>query len=200
MMQLDRMPSILAAFDAMVYASVISSADAGKLTALVQGSAQEEDAQEPGAPAAAVYESHSGGVVDTLEGLLEKAEDQLDKLRKAETTALHNFELLAQSLEDEIKYATKDMGAAKASKAASEEAKSTAEGDLDVTSKDLAADVQELADVHHSCETTAADFEAATKSRGEELKALAAAKKVISETMGGAGALTYGLDQVSFLQ
>merc|ERR1719335_624086 len=185
----------------MVQASVISNADASKLASFVQGSQQDsDDDQEPGAPAAAVYESHSGGIVDTLEGLLEKAQEQLDSLRKTETAALHNFELLKQSLEDEIKFATKDLAAAKTGVAAAAEAKTVAEGDLTVTSKDLASDIKELADVHHSCETTAADFEAASKSRGDELKALADAKAVISSTTGSAGALTYGLDQVSFLQ
>merc|ERR1719456_2178117 len=194
MMQLSRMPSIVQALDTMVQASMISAADGGKLTALIQGSTQDSD-EDPGAPAAAVYESHSAGIVDTLEGLLEKAQEQLDSLRKTETNSQHNFEMLKQSLEDEIKFATKDLAASKASMAASEEAKSVAEGDLEVTSKDLAEDIKELADVHHSCETTAADFEAATTSRGEELKALAAAKAAISDNTGAAGALTYGLDQ-----
>jgi len=203
MMQLSRMPSILQALDTMVRASVISAADGGKLTALVQSSAQasqDSEDEDPGAPAGAVYESHSGGIIDTLEGLLEKAQEQLDALRKAETTALHNYEMLKQSLEDEMKFATKDLAAAKTGVAAASEAKSVAEGDLEVTSKDLASDVKELAEVHHSCEVTAADFESATTSRGEELKALAEAKSAISSSTGAAGSLTYGFDQVSFLQ
>merc|ERR1719387_604864 len=46
----------------------------------------------------------------------------------------------------------------------------------------------------------AEEFELATKSRGEELKALATAKKVIAESTGGAAGQSYGLNQVSFLQ
>merc|ERR1719162_2764223 len=88
----------------------------------------------------------------------------------------------------------------KKSKAASEEAKATAEGDLDVTSKGLAEDVKALAELHHNCMTKASDFEAETTSRGEELKALATAKKIITETTSGAAGQSYGLDQVSFLQ
>jgi len=48
--------------------------------------------------------------------------------------------------------------------------------------------------------TKAQDFEASTKSRGEELNALAAAKKVIAETTSGAARQGYGLNQVSLLQ
>merc|ERR1719456_566331 len=92
----------------MVQASVFSSADASRLTALAQTS---DD--DTGAPAAAVYESHSGGILDTLAGLLEKAETQLDEARAKETSAKNNFEMLKQSLSDEIKFANKDMAAAK---------------------------------------------------------------------------------------
>lgn len=47
--------------------------------------------------------------------------------------------------------------------------------------------------------TKAQDFEAETKSRGEELKALAVAKKALSDNTAGAVSNTY-LSQVSFLQ
>merc|ERR1719198_833174 len=44
--------------------------------------------------------------------------------------------------------------------------------------------------------TGAEDFQAETKSRGEELKALATAKKVLQEALGGAAAQTYSFLQV----
>merc|ERR1719399_2174018 len=144
----------------MVQASVFSSADAKRLTALAQTS--EEDDQSPGAPAAAVYESHSGGILDTLAGLLEKAEAQLDEARAKETAAKNNFEMLAQSLSDEIKFANKDMAAAKKGLDESAETKAKAEGDLSATTKDLNADTKSLADLHHECMTTANDFEMET--------------------------------------
>merc|ERR1719353_1711884 len=46
----------------------------------------------------------------------------------------------------------------------------------------------------------AEEFELSTKSRGEELNALATAKKIIKESTGGAAGQSYGLNQVSFLQ
>merc|ERR1711972_245885 len=75
-----------------------------------------------------------------------------------------------------------------------------ADGDLTVTKKDLAADKEAKDDLHAACMEKAEDFEAETKSRGEELKALAEAKKVIKETTGGAEDISYGLNQVSFIQ
>jgi chromosome segregation ATPase len=197
MMQLQRAGSVVQALSVMVQATAISSADAEKLTSLLQNSGESD---EPGAPAAAVYKSHSGGIVETLTELLEKAEGQLDEARKTETKNIQAYEMLASSLKDEIKYATKDMDKAKKDLGAAEEAKATAEGDLAVTSKDLAEDIEALATLHSDCMKGAEDFEAETKSRAEELKALATAKKVISETTAGAADLSYGLNQVSLLQ
>merc|ERR1719443_1775579 len=201
MLQLRGATSLSQALAAMVQSAALSSADASRLTALVQSSQSAEDEDESvGAPDPSVYEGHSGGIISTLEGLLEKAESQLAEARKTETSSLHNFEMLKQALEDEIKFATKDMGEAKADSAAASEHKATAEGDLSVSTADLAADVKSLADLHHDCMTKASEFEEATKSRGEELKALAEAKKIISEKTGGAASLTYGFAQVSLLQ
>merc|ERR1719235_2633889 len=108
--------------------------------------------------------------------------------------------MLKQSLTDEIEFANKDMDKAKKGLSESQEKKATAEGDLDVTSKDLAEDIKTKSTLHSDCMSAAEEFELATKSRGEELKALATAKKVIKESTGGAAEQTYGLNQLSFLQ
>merc|ERR1719171_2516642 len=108
--------------------------------------------------------------------------------------------MMKQSLEDSIKYGNKDLDKAKKGLAAAGEAKGTAEGDLAVTSKALKADIASLAELHRDCMTKAEEFEAATKSRGEELKALAEAKKVLSSSTVGAEAQTYDLAQVSLMQ
>merc|ERR1719401_439013 len=107
---------------------------------------------------------------------------------------------MEQGLKDEIRFGKKEMSEAKKSLAASAEKKAGAEADLAQTSKALAEDVKTLADLHSSCLTYAQNYEAETKSRGEELKALAAAKKVINENTVGAEGATYGLNQVSFTQ
>jgi len=192
--------NIAMALSAMVQASMLSSSDASRLTALVQNKA-ESDEDDTGAPDPAAYKGHSDGIIGTLEDLLEKAEAQLEKAQKTETANKNNYEMLKQSLEDEIKFANKDMGEAKTGLAASEEGKATAEGDLSVTKKDLAEDQATLKTLHQDCMKGADDFQLEAKSRGEELEALATAKKVLKDALG-ASAQTYGaaLDQVSFLQ
>merc|ERR1719324_1926071 len=108
--------------------------------------------------------------------------------------------MLAQSLKDEIRYGTKDMDKAKKDLASSAQNKATAEGDLAVTSKDLDEDISTLSTLHQDCMKGAEDFEAEMKSRGEELKALSTAKKVIADATSGAADISYSFQQVSFLQ
>merc|ERR1719409_859643 len=92
------------------------------------------------------------------------------------------------------------MDKAKKGLAESQEKKAGAEGDLEVTSKDLAEDIKAKSTLHQDCMSAAEEFELSTKSRGEELKALATAKKIIQESTGGAAGQSYGLNQISFLQ
>merc|ERR1719215_1740299 len=197
MLQLGGANNVVQALSVLVDASSLSTADAHRLTALVQSSSEEDDV---GAPAGAVCESHSGGIVETLTDLLDKSEEQLDAARNKETKDLHAFEMLEQSLKDEIKYSNKELKEAKGGIAAAGEKKASLEGDLGITSKDLAGDTAALGDLHQECMMKAEEFEAETKSRGEESAALAKAKEVITENVGGAEDLSYGLNQVSLLQ
>jgi len=194
---------VVQAISAMVQASVFSSADAKRLTSFAQAAQAAQDSDgldDSGAPDAAVYEGHSGGIVDVLQNLLDKAQEQLDGARKAETTDTHNFAMLKQSLSDSIKADNNDFDNAKKGIAASGQAKATAEGDLAVTSKELKEDLATKEDLHQNCLSKAQDFELETKSRAEELKALAEAKKVLTESSGGADDIAYGFSQASFLQ
>jgi len=203
MLQLKNVFSLTQTLSLMVEASALSEKDGRKLAAFLQNRHESEDADDDAslnAPAAAVYEGHSGNIIETLENLLEKAEEQLAEIRKKETAALNNYEMLKQALTDDINFANKDMDEQKKGLAASGEIKAVAEGDLLVTTKDLQADTVSLADLHKDCLTKAQDFESATQSRGEEIKALAEAKKVIIEKTGGADKITYGPSQTSFLQ
>jgi len=188
MLQLKNSENVLQAFQVMVQASLIETSDADRLTAFVQNQntqkesdADADDDEEAGAPAAAVYKSKAGGVVDMINDLLEKAEGQLDELRKKEVKSRNDFELLKQSLKDEVAFAAKDLEEAKKGIAASKEKKATAEGDLETTTKDLKEDIKAKSTLHHDCKTKASAFEAETNSRGDELKALATAKKLIKE-------------------
>merc|ERR1719183_1618481 len=180
MMQFQHSGNVVHALSAMVSAEAISSSDGSKLTALLQS---DSDDEETGAPAGAVFENSagSGNILDTLNGLLDKANGQLEGARETEKSSAQNFELLRMSLNDQIKFANKELEEAKKNKAESEEYKGTAEGDLGVTTADLNDDLSSLASLHHDCMTKASEFETEVTSRGEELKALATAKKIVIE-------------------
>jgi len=105
--------------------------------------------------------------------------------------------MLKQSLTDQIEADTKDMEEEKSLKAATEESKAIAEGDLAETTKELSGDSGSLADAQSTCMQVAADHEAMVKSRSEELTAIATAKKVLSETSGGAVEQSYSFVQVA---
>jgi len=188
--------SMVKSLGAVIDAASFSIQDQKNLAALVQ-SQQGADDEELGAPAAAVYKSKSGGIFDILEDMKEKAEGQLADLRKAESTTKHNFNMLKQSLDDQIEADSKDMNEEKSIKASNEENKAVAEGDLAETVKGLAEDKKALATASSTCMTVAADHEATVKSRNEELNAIATAKKILSETTSGAVGQSYSFLQMS---
>jgi len=183
------------ALSAMVQASLIDGADGARLTAFVQAARGESDDLEQGAPSASTYDRQDANILEVLQDLQEKAEDQLEAARKKEVAAAQNFELRKQALDDEIRFAKRDMEQAKKGIASYAEKKSTAEGELQKSTKDLVADGGTKSALRHECMAKAEDFATETKSRAEELKALAAAKQMLQEVVSGSAS-----DDASFLQ
>jgi chromosome segregation ATPase len=192
----SNMAKLTQAIGVVVDAAAFNAEDKSKLVALVQASADDDD-DDAGAPAPDAYQSKSGGIVDVLAGMKEKAEGELSELRKAEENAAHNFNMLKQSLEGQIGADSKDMDEEKTAKAEAEGQKATDEGDLSVTTKDLAENEAELAKITSGCLQTAADYEEAIRAREEELKVIAEAKKILQETSAGAVSQTYDFVQVT---
>ena len=83
----------------MVEAAAFSTRINKRLSALVQCQRGSDDSFM-GAPAAAVYNSKPAGIVDVFVNLREKAESELTDSRKATGRGPHNFDLLAQCLND----------------------------------------------------------------------------------------------------
>merc|ERR1712032_350965 len=115
---------------------------------------------------------------------------------KAESNSKHNYEMLKQSLEDQIAADTKDMDEEKAGKAEAEEGKAAAEGDLEVTNNELKAAQEALEVSNANCMQVAADHESTVKGREEELKVIAEAIQILKDTTSGAEKQTYSLLQV----
>jgi len=201
MAQLAGASNVASALSALVQASAIEAADRNKLTALIQSQNQADDeSMDAGAPAAATYEGHSDGIISALDGLAEKAQENLADVRKTEAEAKHAYEMKKQSLTDQLKFANNDLDASKKGSSAAKEKKAVAEGELSATTEDLKASEMSLEELQHDCMEKATAYEEETKSRGEELKALGEAKKVIEESTGGAAEQVYVQEAPSFVQ
>merc|ERR1719235_434106 len=135
--------------------------------------------QPAGAPDPAAYKSKSGGIVDTLEDMLEKAKGELADAQKAEMNSKFDYDMLKQKLEDMMANGEKVMDETKKAKAAAEEAKATAQGELDTASKTLSDSSTHLKDLQQECMAKAEEYETSQHSRSEELTALDTAKKVL---------------------
>jgi len=195
-MDTSSVQGLISGLSAVVDAAGLDSADKKALVAFVQGQ-QSADDEDTGAPDPAAYRSHSTGIVDVLENLKAKAEEQLADLRKAESNAKQNYALLRQSLEDQAAYDTKEMNEEKAFKSETDEGKATASGELKATATLLADTQASLSSVQAGCMQLASDHDASVASRTAELKTLAEATKILTETSSGAVDQTYSLLQES---
>merc|ERR1719265_668443 len=84
---------------------------------------------------------------------------------------------------------------------ASQETKSSAKGDLSVTTVDYQEDTQTLQTLHHDCMEGADEFHITTQSRKEELEAIQKAKEILAKAQPAAAQhYDSALDQVSLLQ
>merc|ERR1719329_179497 len=174
------MNGVIAGLKSVLDAAAIGAGDQKLLTGLLQNQqGDDDDDLSFGAPSAAAYKSHGGGIMDVLEDLKEKAENELADLRKAESNAAHNYDMLKQSLTDQVGADNKDKDDETTAKNAAEETKATAEGDLTNTVKDLADASNALQVANTNCMQVAADHEATVQSRNEELKAIAQATKIL---------------------
>jgi len=191
----SNMQALTQALGTVIDAAAFTGSDRKKLMAMVQQSSDDEDS-ETGAPAPANYKNKSGGIIDILEDMKEKAEGELSDLRKSEGGAKAEYMMLKQSLDGQVGADTKDLDDEKSGKAAAEEEKAAAEGDLTGTTKDLANAEGDLASSNMNCMTTAADHEATLAAREEELAVIAKAKKILEETSSGGVSQSYSFVQI----
>ena len=116
--QASSMSGITGALQALLDSNTVNSMNKAKVQALLQSTTDMDDLAPAGAPAPDAYASHSGGILSTLEDMMEKAAAQRADGQKAEMIAQHNFGLLEQKLKDEIADQEKQLKAQKKAKQA----------------------------------------------------------------------------------
>merc|ERR1719443_1629524 len=127
------------------------------------------------------FESSSGGILDTIADMQEKAEASLSSTRKDEMEAAHAYAMVKQGLEDEISVAKKMLSEATLTRSTTTEELNTAKASLGETKTTLEADEKYLEELKQSCTTKATEWAARQKQASEETAAIQKAKDILSE-------------------
>merc|ERR1719146_244454 len=100
--------------------------------------------------------------------------------------AAHEFTMLKQTLELQIKGSMQELAANKEGKQVGSQGLAAAEKSLAVTKKGLAQDTESLATFKRECQDKARAWEAESSEGKAELKALASAKDILVKKFSGA--------------
>merc|ERR1719235_432136 len=179
-----QMEAVTSAINAVINGISIKTESKRKLKAFLQqansNTADDElTLKQPQAKMVA-YESKSGGILQTIKDMQEKAEGELSDLRKKEMSNTHNFKMIEQGLNAEIAHGNEKLGLAKSAKVSAEEAIGTATGDQTETAKTKAADEEYSKNLKTECETTAMEWDARQKSAKEEMAAIDKASEILT--------------------
>ena len=98
-------------------------------------------------PLSAYRPHRSDGIVDMLEKLKDKFEEERNTCEKEEMEKKHAYQMMMQDLQDEIERATAEKGRKVKSKATREEDAAGFKGDLADTTADKEADEKYLSDM-----------------------------------------------------
>lgn len=177
-----KLTAMSGALSAIIEASWLDASNRNKLKNFLET----EDEFSLKQPQASVknYENHSGGIVETLEDMKDKAETALNNLRREETKARHAFELIKQSLADAVTNLEKEISEAKSSKSGASEALAKAQGDLSNTEAAKKADQDYVAKLTLECNNKASEWAERQKSAQAEMAALAKGHEILAAKFG----------------
>jgi len=135
---------------------------------------------EAGAPEANAYEFQSSSVVDMLEKLRLRFQDERLVLEKEEMNKKAAFDQILQKLTDDIGYATQQSSDKTTAKAQAQEDAANAKGDLAQTQAAKSADETYLRDTLAECTQKSKDYESRQVTRAGEIEAIKKAIEIIS--------------------
>jgi len=125
--------------------------------------------------------SKTEGILDVLGETKDKAEQELSSCRKAEMEASHEFQLLKQSLENEISTKKEKLATASSNKATAEQASGEAAAKQTETEKSKAADEAYLNSLKADCQGKAVEWEDRLKSAKGEIEAIEKATQILED-------------------
>jgi len=140
---------------------------------------QTEDALQPQAKTSN-YDSHSGGILDTVQDMADKAQEGLSECRKKEMKAAHAYDMLKMNFEDSINLLKTKLSDATQAKATTAEAGGKAKGEKAGMTKSLAADKEYLTSLNTECQEKSSEWDGRKESAAGELAAIAKAKEILA--------------------
>lgn len=132
------------------------------------------------APEAHGYEFQSQSIVDMLQGLHGKFDDERRALQKKEMEDKHAFESLMQDLKHQVKDTTRQRTENSAARADQLRRKAEAKSSLADTTATRDDDAVYLKETQATCTQKASDFEQRQELRADELNAIAQAIEILS--------------------
>jgi chromosome segregation ATPase len=177
----DTMNKLTMSLSKIIEANWVNKQDKAAVQALLQANSGDEDLSLQPQAATSGYQSQGSGILDTISDMKEKAEGTLSDARAAEMKAGHEYAMLKQNLEMQIKTMKERMSEATTEKSSLEEAKASAEEELASTKKTLADDEKYLEELKQSCSAKAQEWATRQKDAAGELAAIAKAKEVLED-------------------
>eukprot|EP00397_Hematodinium_sp_SG-2012_P022287 GEMP01023079.1.p1 GENE.GEMP01023079.1~~GEMP01023079.1.p1 ORF type:complete len:667 (+),score=244.74 GEMP01023079.1:63-2063(+) len=132
------------------------------------------------APDAHGYEFQSQGVIDLLAKLKNKFDGEREKSRKEEANSKQAFNLLQQSLTNQVDEAARQRDGKAENRATKLQKKGDDTADLSDTIATRDDDQKYLTDLTATCEQKASDFEKRQQLRADEIKAIEKAVEILS--------------------
>jgi len=158
---------------------------ARKVLASFLATRSEIDEEQPEAEA---FESQSDPTIGMMNDLSAKMADEKLDLEREEMNAEHSYEMLAQSLDNQIASDTEQRNNKASTMKQMERKAAGAQSDFSNAKRTNAEDEKYSADLTVMCEEKSSDFESRQKVRAEELEAIDKAMEIIGgQAVAGAG-------------
>merc|ERR1719398_520962 len=136
------------------------------------------------------YDFHSGGIIETLEGLLGTFRERKTTLESDNETANSDYNMAMQAKLDQLKQAQESLENKQKEKTETTEEIATSQADLTETTAMLNDDRVYLKDLTEKCEAKAKLWDQRSQMRADELSALTQALSVLESAVAEKAAAT----------